>query len=164
MLTEIQSGKRPQRPANATSLGITDPIWMLLEQCWDWQPKCRPDSHHLLSVLRETCKSKGARTATATQLKLKMNDVTISLTSKRNINPYIKLQYGSRVYTTSRAMSVGGNKYTWYGTSLVLIPPISWTLVGKTTRVGRLRWIDNAMVKWSPFNCSIVACSGGERF
>ena len=120
VLAEIQSGKRPRKPANAASLRITDSIWMLLEQCWDWEPKCRPDSHHLLSVLREACKSGDARTATPTRFKLKMNDVTISLTTKRNINPYITLQYGSRVYTTSRATAVGGNKYIWYGTSLVL--------------------------------------------
>ena len=119
MLTEIQNGKRPQKPANATSLGITDSIWMLLEQCWDWEPERRPDASHVLSVLREASQSGGAGAATSTRFKLKMKDLAISLTTKRNINPYITLQYGSHVHTTSRATAVGGNKYIWCGISLV---------------------------------------------
>ncbi|KAF9650320.1 kinase-like protein, partial [Thelephora ganbajun] len=47
VLTEIQNGKRPRKPANAASLGITEAIWMLLEQCWDWRPRHRPDSAHV---------------------------------------------------------------------------------------------------------------------
>ena len=119
VLTEIQNGKRPRRPAGVASLGITESIWMLLEQCWDWEPRYRPDSAHVLSVIREVQQSGDARVAASTQFKLKMKDVVINLTAKRNINPYITLQYGSRVHTTSRATAVGGNKYTWYRTPVV---------------------------------------------
>jgi len=119
VLTEIQNGKRPRKPANAASLGITDSIWLLLEQCWDWEPKCRPESSHVLSVLREASQSGVAGVAASTRFKLKMKDLAISLTTKRKVNPYITLQYGSHVHTTSRATAVGGNKYIWYGNSLV---------------------------------------------
>lgn len=113
VLTEIQNGKRPMKPANAVSLGVTDSIWMLLGQCWDWEPRYRPDSAHVLNVLREAHMSRDAGAVTSTRLKLKMEDVSISLTRKRKINPYVTLQYGSRVYTTPCATCVGGNKYTW---------------------------------------------------
>lgn len=127
VLVEIQNGKRPQRPVNAASLGITDSIWMLLEQCWDWEPSYRPNSAHVLAVLREACKSRDTGAATSARFKLKMKDVTISLTQKRKIKPYLAFQYGSRSHTTSRAKAVVGNKYIWYGTPLVSAPSPVYT-------------------------------------
>jgi len=124
VVTKIQNGNRPLKPANAASLRITDSIWMLLEQCWDWEPNYRPDSVHVLYVLREACQSGGARVAAPEQFQLKMKDVAINLTKKRKICPYITLKYGSRSHTTSRATAVGGGKYIWYGTYLVLVPSL----------------------------------------
>lgn len=87
---------------------------MLLEQCWDWEPRCRPDSIHVLNVLREVHPFGDVGAVTPARLKLQMTDVTINLTTKRKINPYLTLQYGSHVYTTPCATSTGGNKYSWY--------------------------------------------------
>ena len=123
VLAKVQSGEKPGKPTNALSLGITDSIWMLLEQCWDWEPACRPDSPHLLNVLRGACQSGYASTATPTQIKLQVKDVTVSLTKKRKINLCISLRYGTRVHTTSRATAVGEDKYVWYEISLTLSPP-----------------------------------------
>jgi len=120
VLTEIQNGKRPRRPGNAESSEITDPIWMLLEQCWDWAPRYRPDSTHVLTVVREVYRSGDIEMVAPARFKVKMKDVVIKLTEKRNIDPYITLQYGSRVHTTSRATAAAEEgKYIWYGTPLV---------------------------------------------
>jgi len=124
VVTKIQNGNRPLKPANAASLGITDSIWMLLEQCWDWEPSFRPDSAHVLNVLREAHQAGDTRAATPARFRLKMKDVAISLTTKRKFHPYITLKYGSRSHTTSRATAVGGGKYIWYGTYLVLVPSL----------------------------------------
>ena len=123
LLEEIRKGKRLQKPENAVSLRITDTIWTLLEECWNWNPNLRPDSLHLLSALRQECRFGDAGTAISTGLKLQMKDVAIKLTKKRSIDPYITLHYGSQTYTTSRATSGEGNKYIWYGVSLVLLSP-----------------------------------------
>jgi hypothetical protein len=136
VLMQIESGKRPKKPANATSLGITESIWMLLEQCWDWEPGYRPDSTHVLSVLREACHFGDVRAASSSRFKLKMKDVAISLTKKRKINPYITLQYGSRTHTTSRATAGEGNKYVWYEPSLVSAPSIFHGCSGVTMKAG----------------------------
>ena len=113
VLAEIQKGKRPQRPANTTSSGIADPIWVLLEQCWDWRPDCRPSSTHVLNVIRESCQSGDTETAMPRWLKLRMKDIITDWEAEQKINPYVTLRYGSLVHTTSRAAAVGRNKYVW---------------------------------------------------
>jgi len=113
VLTEIQNGRRPRKPADALSLGITEAIWVLLEQCWDWEPRYRPDSPHVLNVLREAHRSGDVGAVTSTRFKLKIKDVAIHLITKRKMNPYITLQYGCQVHTTPCATSVEGNKYIW---------------------------------------------------
>ncbi|KAF9785751.1 kinase-like domain-containing protein [Thelephora terrestris] len=113
VLSEIQNGKRPRKPADAAPLGITESIWMLLGQCWDWEPRFRPASAHVLNVLREAHQSGDVGAVTSRRLKLKMKDVVISLTTKRKVSPYLTLQYGPHTHTTSRATAVGGTKYTW---------------------------------------------------
>ena len=113
VLEEILSGKRPRRPANTTSPGITDPIWMLLEQCWDRETDCRPNSTHVLNVIRGACRSGDTKAVTPRQLKLKMKDIVTEWETKRSINPYVTLQYGPLVHTTSRATAAGGSKYVW---------------------------------------------------
>ena len=113
MLAEIQKGKRPQRPVNITSSWITDPIWMLLEQCWDWRPDCRPSSTHVLNAIRGSCQSGDTEAAMPRRLKLKMKDIVTDWEAKQTINPYVTLRYGSLVHTTSHAAAVGENKYVW---------------------------------------------------
>ena len=124
VLTEIQNGKRPRRPVNRASSGITDSIWMLLEQCWDWDPRCRPDSTHVLTVIREIYQSGDAGVAIPERFKLKMKDIVINLTTKRKIKPYITLRYGSHVHKTPCTTAVGGNKYVWCGPSSVSGSPV----------------------------------------
>lgn len=137
MLTEVYDERRPRKPDNAPSLGITESIWMLLEQCWDWEPHYRPDSTHVLNVLREACRSRDTRAAIPVRLKLKMKNIFINLEKKRNINPYIRLQYGSRVHTTWCATAVGGNRYVWYGTSLLVL---AFPRFHRTCRNDHERW------------------------
>ena len=123
VLTEIQNGKRPRRPANGASLGITDSIWMLLGQCWDWDPDYRPKSTHVLNTIRKIHQSGDAGVAIPGQFKLKMEDIVINLATKQKIKPYITLQYGSRVHTTPCATAIGENRYIWWGHFLVLASP-----------------------------------------
>ena len=125
VLEEIQNGKRPRRPANTTSPGITDSIWMLLEQCWDWEPDSRPDSAHVLNIIREACRSGNTKAPTPRQLKLKMKDIVTDWETKRSINPYVTLQYGPLVHTTSRAAAAGRNKYVWCEPSSTPGAPLS---------------------------------------
>ena len=120
VLTEIQNGKRPRRPVNRASPGITDSIWMLLEQCWDWDPLYRPNSTHVLTVIREIHQSGDAGITIPEQFKLKMKDIVINPATKRKINPYITLQYGSHVHTTPCTTAVEGNRYVWCGPPPVL--------------------------------------------
>ena len=148
VLTEIQNGKRPRRPVNEASPGITDSIWMLLEQCWDWDPAYRPNSTHVLNTIRKIHQSGDAGVAIPGQFKLRMKDIVINLATKQKIKPYITLKYGSRVHTTPCATAVGENRYIWCGSFLVsALPPVSYTPVGMTTRAGQLLWIDNVVVK-----------------
>ena len=113
VLEEIQKGKRPQRLANTPPPGITDLIWILLKQCWDWKPDYRPDSAHVLKIIHEACRSGNTKAATPRQLKLKMKDIVTDWDPKRSINPHATLQYGPFVHKASRAAAAGGNKYVW---------------------------------------------------
>ena len=38
----ILQGGRPEMPANAQAVGLTDEMWRLLESCWQENPKKRP--------------------------------------------------------------------------------------------------------------------------
>lgn len=164
VLTEIQNGNRPSKPANAASLGITGSIWMLLEQCWDWEPSHRPESSHVLNVLREARQFGDAGAATPAGLKLKMKYAFISPSKKRKGKPYATFQYGPRPHTTSRAIAAGGNKYIWYESCLVSGSLLSNRLhTGMIMRVGQFIWINNVTVRLFLFNCSIVAFSDDDR-
>ena len=124
VLTEIQNGKRPRRPMDGASSEITDSVWMLLEQCWDWDPFYRPSSTHVLTAIREIHQSGDAGVAIPEQLKLKMKDIVIDPATKRKINPYITLQYGSHIHTTPCTAAVGGNRYVWCGPSSISTFPL----------------------------------------
>ena len=98
---------------------------MLLEQCWDWEPNCRPNSTHVLNIIREACRSGDIRAAIPRQLKLKMKDIVTNWGTRRNINAYVTLQYGPLTHTTSRAAAAEGNKYVWCEPSSVPATPLS---------------------------------------
>ena len=38
----ILAGERPSRPTNWCTLGLSEYIWVLMEQCWDPDPNNRP--------------------------------------------------------------------------------------------------------------------------
>jgi hypothetical protein len=39
---KVLVGTRPQKPANALGLGLSDKVWKLLEDCWQADRKLRP--------------------------------------------------------------------------------------------------------------------------
>lgn len=50
-------GKRPPRPNNSESLGITDEIWELLELCWAEDASSRPKVSHVMRRLEGMTKN-----------------------------------------------------------------------------------------------------------
>jgi tetratricopeptide (TPR) repeat protein len=49
----VVSGKRPTRPADASDLGISDPIWRLLTDCWSADRQGRPDVVQVWNMVQE---------------------------------------------------------------------------------------------------------------
>jgi len=47
----VLDGKRPQKPEAAESLGFTDELWTIVEQCWLADADTRPDVGTVLSHL-----------------------------------------------------------------------------------------------------------------
>ena len=47
----VLEGKRPPRPNNSESLGITDVLWDLLELCWAKDPSSRPTVNRVMGCL-----------------------------------------------------------------------------------------------------------------
>jgi len=39
----IRNKERPARPIPAMGLGLSDPVWAIMEQCWKHEPSERPD-------------------------------------------------------------------------------------------------------------------------
>lgn len=102
VLTEMQNGKRLQRPTNTESSGITDPIWMPPEKCWDWQRRYCPNSAHVLNAIREVHQSRDVGVAAPARSKLKMKDVVNKLTKRRNINISIPISRSSMDPSSTR--------------------------------------------------------------
>jgi hypothetical protein len=44
VIQKIARGDHPSRPAEATSLGLTDSVWTWNERCWNFQPSLRPSA------------------------------------------------------------------------------------------------------------------------
>ena len=130
VLAEVQDGKRPPRPTSTTSPGITNPIWMLLEQCWDWKPDCRPNSTHVLNIIRANCRFGNTKAAIPRQLKVKMKSIITDQRPGGSINkPYVRILHGQRgerfVHETLHATAAEGNKYVWCEPSSVPATPLS---------------------------------------
>ena len=47
-LLAIMSGKRPRRPSHSS---FTDKLWIFTQQCWDQDPRLRPEVSKVLEVL-----------------------------------------------------------------------------------------------------------------
>lgn len=45
------NGEQPQRPDDAESLGFTDELWKVVEQCWSVDANLRPCVETMLSHL-----------------------------------------------------------------------------------------------------------------
>ena len=112
-LTEIRNGKRPRKPANAASLGISGCCWNSVgirgRSAAPTYPMVRTYSPRRPSLRILGC---GPH---AIQTEDERYHHQPGLTMKRNIDSYITLRYGSHVHTTSHATTIGGNKYIWYG-------------------------------------------------
>ncbi|KAH9929153.1 kinase-like domain-containing protein, partial [Fomitopsis serialis] len=48
---QVLQGKRPLRPSHALSLGLSDPVWELMENCWRSNSRERPPIGHVLSIV-----------------------------------------------------------------------------------------------------------------
>ncbi|OCH88849.1 kinase-like protein, partial [Obba rivulosa] len=54
VITQVLRGTRPRRPPQATQLGLSDDVWLMMEACWHpvWQD--RPDIVTVVERVRET--------------------------------------------------------------------------------------------------------------
>ena len=43
----IVNGTRPAKPENATAIGLSDPVWELLQACWNEDRSLRPQIQHV---------------------------------------------------------------------------------------------------------------------
>ena len=50
-LAAILSGKHPEKPLDASSLGLTDALWDLLQLCWSESASARPTARQLFDHL-----------------------------------------------------------------------------------------------------------------
>jgi hypothetical protein len=48
----VPRGTRPEKPANAKDLGISDPLWELIQKCWDGEITRRPQ---IQEVVKGVC-------------------------------------------------------------------------------------------------------------
>jgi len=53
VICRILSGERPQRPMEATSLGLSDTVWSIMEQCWRADPPARPSMTDVIAQLED---------------------------------------------------------------------------------------------------------------
>jgi hypothetical protein len=44
----VSLGLRPEKPANAKKIGISDPLWQLIQRCWDGERTRRPQIQKVL--------------------------------------------------------------------------------------------------------------------
>ena len=51
---QISQGGRPERPRNARTVGLTEGMWKLIEDCWQQDPRTRPGMEKVVRRL-EAC-------------------------------------------------------------------------------------------------------------
>jgi len=47
----VQEGKRPDKPQNASSIGLSDLLWSFVQRCWDADMKLRPGAGEVVAHL-----------------------------------------------------------------------------------------------------------------
>ena len=57
-ISRIIGGNRPSRPTHST---FTDKLWVLMQCCWDQDPRLRPGVSEVLEVLRDSSVSRPFR-------------------------------------------------------------------------------------------------------
>ncbi|OCH89035.1 kinase-like protein [Obba rivulosa] len=63
VMLHVLRGARPQRPAEATPLGLSDDVWALMEGCWDAKWQNRPPLAMTVKRLEEVAKQFSGGTA-----------------------------------------------------------------------------------------------------
>ena len=53
----VMNGGRPRKPESAGSLGFTDELWSIVEQCWSADVDTRPDVKDVISYLTHAARS-----------------------------------------------------------------------------------------------------------
>jgi len=48
VMLRVVRGVRPDKPVNASELGVSDIPWKMVERCWNHEPKRRPDISSVL--------------------------------------------------------------------------------------------------------------------
>ena len=46
-------GERPTKPANASAIGLCDPLWTFAQRCWDGNMELRPKAGEVVASLGE---------------------------------------------------------------------------------------------------------------
>ena len=66
LFVKIFDKKPPARPEEpATSLGLSDQIWNILEECWGFEPRERPDISVVLRRLQELTPTEQSQSTSA---------------------------------------------------------------------------------------------------
>jgi len=105
-LSTIQAGGIPGRPLR----GIVDPVWRLLEKCWNTVPSERPSAAQIYYLFSELRSVPGKLTLQVLSLKTPPSEPKLWQQGF-----YVRLKYGDKVYTTPLATKPeGGGEYTWF--------------------------------------------------
>ena len=46
-------GRRPDKPDNASAIGLSDSLWSLVQRCWNMNAESRPNVGEVVTCLRE---------------------------------------------------------------------------------------------------------------
>ena len=53
----VSSGFRPEKPADAEAIGISDSLWKLIQKCWDGEKARRPQVQEVVTRVGDTAAS-----------------------------------------------------------------------------------------------------------
>jgi hypothetical protein len=58
---KVVQGLRPPRPSDAINLGLTEPIWSLMQACWTTDAKARPSASSVLKSIDDVARPNPSR-------------------------------------------------------------------------------------------------------